>query len=174
MQKIKVVSYKKEWPELFNEEKETIKSFMTNNLVEIYHIGSTSVPNLAAKPVIDILLIVENIAELDNLNPKFEAIGYEALGEFGMPGRRYFRKGGDDRTHQIHAFQYDSIFDIERHLAFRDYLIHHERVAKKYGELKAELALKYPECIDSYGDGKDAFVKETEKKALIWYWKNRK
>lgn len=92
------------------------------------------------------------------------------MGEFGFVGRRYFRKGGDNRTHQIHAFQFDNITEIERHLVFRDYLREHPDICKQYGDLKSELAEKYPNDIEGYGDGKDRFVREIEKEAIKWYW----
>ena len=138
--------------------------------MNIFHIGSTSVPNLKAKPIIDILLVVNDINELDTYSEQFERLGYEVMGEFGIKGRRYFRKGGDNRTHQIHAFQYNNIEEIERHLAFRDYLREHPEVCIQYGELKSQLAKQYPNDIDGYGDGKDDFVKSVEKDAIRWYW----
>lgn len=91
------------------------------------------------------------------------------MGEFGIPGRRYFRKGGHNRTHQIHAFQYNNMEEIERHMAFRDYLREHPEVCIKYGELKSQLAEQYPNDIDGYGDGKDDFVKSVEKEAIKWH-----
>lgn len=103
---------------------------------------------------------------MDACSRQFEALGYEVMGEFGIPGRRYFRKGGDERTHQIHIFQQDNRADIDRHLAVRDYLRCHPADAKAYGELKARLAAEHPHDIEAYCDGKDAFVQELEQKAL--------
>ncbi|MFD3262223.1 GrpB family protein [Paenibacillus lentus] len=80
---------------------------LQDDLVNSFHIGSTSVPGLKAKPITDILLVVKDIGGLDTFSAQFENLGYEVMGEFGIKGRRYFRKGGDDRTHQIHAFQYE-------------------------------------------------------------------
>ncbi|WP_353989939.1 GrpB family protein [Pediococcus argentinicus] len=173
MQKIEVVSYQEEWPKLYLKEKNNIKLFLKNDLIKMEHIGSTSVPGLAAKPIIDILLIVKDIDGLDDFSSDFNKLGYEVMGEFGIAGRRYFRKGGDFRTHQIHAFQHDDIYNIERHLSFRDFLRAHNDISKKYGDLKKHIALKLNIDIESYNDEKDSFVKEYEKKALIWYWKHR-
>ncbi|WP_309241966.1 GrpB family protein [Brevibacillus daliensis] len=64
------------------------------------------------------MLVVNGIGELDAYSAQFEKLGYEVMGEFGIKGRRDFRKGEDDRTHQIHAFQYENIQEIERHLSF--------------------------------------------------------
>lgn len=108
--------------------------------------------------------------KLDSFSNQFQNIGYEIMVEFGIPERRYFRKGGDHRTHQIHAFQYNNIEEIERHLAFRDYHREHPAICEQYGELKSKLAGQYPNDIDGYCDGKDEFVKCVEKEAIKCYW----
>ena len=167
--KVYVTDYCPNWPARYQAEAEQIKQILADNLLAIYHIGSTSVPGLAAKPIIDILVSVKDISGVDGCNVKFQQIGYECMGEFGIAGRRYFRKGGDNRTHQIHIFDVTNQKDIERHLAFRDYLRAHKEEAAAYGKLKTALALQYPEDIESYCDGKDAFVKELEAKARRWY-----
>lgn len=154
-------------------EEQLLKEMLKHDLVNCFHIGSTSVPGLKAKPIIDILLVVHNIAGLDHYSAQFETLGYEVMGEFGIIGRRYFRKGGDDRTHQIHAFQYDNVYEIERHLSFRNYLCQHPNIVQQYGDLKSELAIKFPNDIERYGDGKDEFVKQIEKQALLEHWTNR-
>ncbi|AJS61455.1 GrpB family protein [Paenibacillus sp. IHBB 10380] len=165
-----VVEYDPNWNNEYLKEEHAIKEILQDELVNCFHVGSTSVPNLKAKPIIDILLVVNDINELDTYSVQFEDLGYEVMGEFGIKGRRYFRKGGDNRTHQIHAFQYDNIQEIERHLSFRDYLRQSPEICKEYGELKSKLADQYPTDIDGYGDGKDDFVKKIEKEALKWHW----
>lgn len=167
------VEYDTRWPTMFLQEAEQIKRILGDNLLQVFHIGSTSVPGLNAKPIIDIMPVVHHIDQVDRCTPAFEAIGYEVMGEFGMPGRRYMRKGGDNRTHQIHAFQYDNSSDILRHLAFRDYLRCHPGVCADYGKLKSELAKQHPSDIEAYGDGKETFVKQAEQDALQWYWRNQ-
>lgn len=170
---ITVVDHNPDWAEAYLQEEREIKEMLGGECMNSFHIGSTSVPGLKAKPIIDILLVVSEIDALDRYSTQFEKLGYEVMGEFGISGRRYFRKGGDNRTHQIHAFQYDHIQQIERHLAFRDYLRQHPEIARDYGELKSELVNKYPNDIERYGDGKDDFVKHVEKQALLWHWANR-
>ncbi|MFD0713178.1 GrpB family protein [Paenibacillus sp. GCM10027626] len=167
---ITVVEHNPYWKEEYLKEESEIKEILKGELVNSFHIGSTSVPGLQAKPIIDILLVVNDINALDHYTIQFEKLGYEVMGEFGISGRRYFRKGGDNRTHQIHAFQYDNVQEIERHLSFRDFLCHHPEISQEYGELKRELAKKYPNDIEGYGDGKNDFVKKVEKQALIWHW----
>lgn len=142
---------------------------MGGNLLAVHHIGSTSIPGMPAKPIIDLLAVVADIGEVDRHLTQVEALGYEAKGEFGIPGRRFFRR--DDaagvRTHHIHAFESGSPH-IERHLAFRDYLRSHSEPAMRYGELKRRLAAAHPNDIEAYMDGKDGFIKEVEARALAW------
>ncbi|MCR2822264.1 GrpB family protein [Lederbergia panacisoli] len=163
-----VTNYDENWPELFKKEASHIQEILKNEIVEIHHIGSTAVPNLKAKPIIDIMPTVKNIEVIDRYNEKMKGIGYEPLGEFGIKGRRYFRKGGENRTHQIHIFQFDNKFEIERHLAVRDYLKSHNQEAAAYGELKEQLAIQFPKDIEGYSLGKEEFVEGLEQRALAW------
>ena len=121
-QHVTVVAYDPSWIVEYEKEAKRISGILGENVVEIYHIGSTSVPGLAAKPIIDIMPVVKSLERVDAVSEEFESIGYEYLGEFGMTGRRYLRKGGDERTHQVHIFQREDQKNIRRHLAFRDYL----------------------------------------------------
>lgn len=162
---IEVVPYNPNWIKKYNAEKMELLNALGENISEIHHIGSTSVEGLAAKPIIDIILVVNTIEDLDTLSGVFEKLGYEVMGEFGIKGRRYYRKGGNDRTHQIHAFQ-SGDSNVARHLAFRDYLIAHQDVMKEYANLKLRLASTCNNDIEAYCDGKDSFIKYHEAKAL--------
>lgn len=104
-QHIIVTEYNPRWPELFLREAERIREILGDNCMDVYHIGSTSVQGLWAKPIIDIMPVVRDLEAADRAAGKFEQAGYEYLGEFGIVGRRYLRKGGDERTHQVHIFQ---------------------------------------------------------------------
>lgn len=170
-QHIVVVDYDPLWPLLFRKEADAISRILGDNLVLIHHIGSTSVPFLAAKPIIDIMPVVKDLSGVDAVSGEFVKLGYEYLGEFGIKGRRYLRKGGQERTHQIHIFQMEDDTNILRHLAFRDYLRSHRDVAMEYVALKKDLAARFPYDIDRYCDGKDAFVKKIENLALAEYSK---
>lgn len=167
-QHVIVVPYSQKWKAMYEKEAEMIAEVLGDNCIAVHHIGSTSVPGLAAKPIIDIMPVVTDINKVAECASAFEKIGYEYLGEFGISGRRYLRKGGDERTHQVHIFEKSNDKDIGRHLAVRDYLCTHEEAAREYGELKKVLAEKFPYDIESYCDGKDGFVKELERKALEW------
>ncbi len=168
-QHITVLNYDPEWPLKYERERKAIAEILDGNGISIYHIGSTSVPGLAAKPIIDMMAVVRSLEKVDDARGKFSELGYEYLGEFGIAGRRYFRKGGDERTHQIHIFQADDWNNIGRHLAFRDYMRTHEKERAEYAEIKTALAQRFPYDIDGYCDGKDAFVREMEKRALLEY-----
>ncbi|WP_321166916.1 GrpB family protein [Oceanobacillus kimchii] len=122
---------------------------------------------LKAKPIIDIMPVVRDINVVHEYNQEMQEIGYEPKGENGLPGRRYFQKGGDNRSHHVHIYQIGS-YEIKRHLVFRDYLREHPVEMKSYGELKERWATQYPYDIDSYINGKEHLVKEIEIKALNW------
>jgi GrpB-like predicted nucleotidyltransferase (UPF0157 family) len=149
-----VVPYNKEWPRMYQEEINRVFPVLQNEIVAMYHIGSTSIPGMWAKPIIDILLEVRAISKIDDYNEAMINLGYEPRGELGIPGRRYFSREEpeDVRTHHIHAFETGNI-GIERHLAFRDYMIAHQKDAEKYADLKKQLAQQYPRDIDSYIEG---------------------
>ncbi|EGO8274891.1 GrpB family protein [Enterococcus faecalis] len=165
-----VTEYQPAWVEQFEEEAQVLKQILKENCLKVEHIGSTSVSNLAAKPIIDFLVIVEEIEKVDLLQGEFERIGYEYMGEFGLSGRRYLRKDPIKRTHHVHIYQFDNTQEILRHLAFRNYLRENPAIAKTYGTLKKQLAQAHPDSIDKYMDGKDAFIKKIEKEALKKYW----
>lgn len=134
-QHITVTDYNPAWPDLFEEEAKQIRKILGNNCRALYHIGSTAVSGLAAKPIIDMMPVVQNISEVDKLKERFERIGYEYMGEFGISGRRFLRKGGDERTHHIHIFEENNTAEIYRHLAFRNYLRRHKDICNAYSAL---------------------------------------
>ncbi|KUP05850.1 hypothetical protein Q73_10125 [Bacillus coahuilensis m2-6] len=167
--KIKVAPYQTSWKSLFEDEKGRIQEALGNETLAIYHIGSTSVPGLLAKPVIDIMPVVDDISRVDLYEKQMNELGYEALGEFGIKGRRYFRKGWNVRTHHVHVFESRNTHDINRHLAVREYLRNHKQAARQYGELKEALVQRYQGDQEAYINGKDLFVKDLERKAMEWY-----
>lgn len=158
------------WSEAFTVETERIRPAFGALLIALHHIGSTAVPGLRAKPVIDLLAVVSNVHALDAQAARFQALGYEVMGEFGLPGRRYFRR--DDphgvRTHQVHAYAQQSSSEIERHLNFRDYIREHPETARAYANLKQRLAADCHGDVRCYSDGKAAFIREIEQRAALW------
>ncbi|KAA1039283.1 GrpB family protein [Macrococcus equipercicus] len=168
MRRVIVEPYDSIWQHLYIEEARKLRDVFKDQLVAIHHIGSTAVPGLAAKPVIDIMPVVKDLASVDDLTDCLTALGYTVHGENGIPGRRYFQKGGDNRTHHVHVYQKGDA-NIVRHLAFRDYLRTFRGEMERYQALKFELAQRYPFDIASYIEGKNIFVLVMEQKALSWY-----
>ena len=143
-QHVVVVPYQPAWAEVFRRESEAVKAALGENCLRVYHIGSTAVEGLDAKPIVDLMPVVQRLGAVDARAEALRALGYEYLGEFGIPGRRYLRKGGDERTHQMHIFQAGDTENIVRHLAVRDYLRAHEEARMAYAALKRALAARYP------------------------------
>ena len=165
--RIFMVPHDPEWRQEFEREAAQITAAAGGgSVVTVHHIGSTAIPHIYAKPVIDMLLVVKDHTDLDAKQAAMEALGYKALGEFGIAGRRYFRRDNadGDRTHQVHAFEAGSP-QIARHLAFRDYLIAHPDIAQQYSDLKRELAAQHPSDIEAYMDGKHEFIQEIDRRA---------
>lgn len=161
---IEVVNYKDEWRRMFESEAALIKQALGENCLVVHHIGSTAVPGLVAKPVIDILPVVKNIQQVDRAEAAMKKLGYEFKGEYGIPFRRYFQKGGDYRTHHVHVFE-EGDSEIERHIKFRDWMRSHSDDREAYGALKMELASKYSNDRMAYCIGKDAFIADIDNKA---------
>lgn len=165
---ITVEVYNPDWPRQFEEEAEGWRNILGDSFRAIHHVGSTAVPGLMAKPIIDILLEVEDLALLDTKSKEIEDLDYEIKGEYGIPGRRYFRKGKLKRTHHVHAFEIGDP-NISRHLAFRDYLIAHPGIAQEYGILKRQIAEWVGDDRRAYSAAKNDFVQEQEVRALDWW-----
>ncbi len=167
--RVGIVSYNPNWKEIYKEESKKIKNVLSDIIVDIHHIGSTAIPGIKAKPVIDILVEVKDIEAVDRYNNKMEELGYEVMGEYGIPKRRFFRKGGNNRTHHIHIFQVGNE-EIERHINFKEYLISHPDKAREYSKLKEKLTNKYTYDVENYTNGKSDFIKEIDRKAKL-RWK---
>lgn len=154
---VELVAPNYEWPRLFNKASIEISGILGQNCIDIHHIGSTSIPNIYAKPIIDMLAVVEDIKVVDSLNSKFEALGYICMGEYGISGRRYYCKTKHKRTHNIHLFEQGAL-EILRYLSFRNYMRENEDYARAYSVLKCCLAEVFPEDIDNYSKGKSSFI----------------
>ena len=167
MRKNVVVPHENHWSEKFQMEAKRLKSAMPET-VKIHHIGSTSVPGLAAKPIIDMIMEVENIERVDGWNERFIELGYIVKGENGISRRRYFIHGTEEkRSYHLHVFEKGNP-EIVRHLAFRDYMMAHCEEAEAYATLKRELAEKYTYDGTLYTEGKNEFVRNVDEKAKEW------
>jgi GrpB-like predicted nucleotidyltransferase (UPF0157 family) len=174
MRKIEVLPHDPNWHRAFQDESAQITVAFGDNLIAIDHIGSTAIPKIYAKPIIDLLVSVTDITKVDECNGSMQALGYEVMGEYGIADRRYFRKDNElgIRTHHVHVFAVGSAH-IDRHLTFRDYMRVHPDEAQRYSDLKQTLAKQYPDDIEGYMDGKDEFIKAIDQKATVWQMYNR-
>lgn len=141
-------------------------------IIKVHHIGSTAIPGLQAKPIIDLLSEVASLDEADKILNRVEAIGYQSHGEYGIPERRYctFTDANGARVAQLHIFETGSPH-ILRHLAFRDYLCANKNIAREYETEKQRARDLYPNNSHHYSDEKSAWIKNIEMKALAWYSK---
>lgn len=162
-----VVDYDPRWPKAYESEIAEIRNVLGDVIVRAHHIGSTAVPGLPAKPLIDILLEVHDLALLDARDGAMRTIGYEPRGECGIPGRRYYRKGGDARTHHVHAFGAGDPH-VAEHLAFRDYLCAHPGIAEDYARIKRAAATRHRNDPEGYAAYKRKFVADAVRAACLW------
>ena len=168
MRKTKILPWTEDWGKLYKQEEKVLKKIFKVELIDIFHIGSTSISTIGyAKPIIDILIVVKDIEKVDLYNGEMQVLGYEPKGENGIVGRRYFPKGKENRTHHLHIFQVGNDH-IKTHLDFKEYLLQNPAEAKKYGELKIKLAKHFPNEHHKYQDGKQQFVNELADKAKKW------
>lgn len=156
---IEVVPYDSKWAECFVDQAFSIRKALGTNCVTIHHIGSTAVPGLAAKPIIDMIPVVLDITGVDKVTHHMEKLGFEAKGEHGMLFRRYFQKDG----FSVHVFE-DVNPVIKRHLLFRDWMRTHSDDKYAYAKLKKDLALQYSNDVLSYNLAKNSFISTIDKK----------
>ena len=155
---IEMVEYHPDWPLVFERESTAILHACQPWVTEIHHVGSTAVPGLAAKPVLDMMPVAAGPAEGLEAVPRMTELGYRYRGENGISGRFYFDKVIDGHTvahvHMLPAGHPDA----RKHLIFRDYLRTHPDAAQEYERLKRGLALKYRDDRRTYTDSKADFI----------------
>ncbi|WP_299150101.1 GrpB family protein [uncultured Tateyamaria sp.] len=142
-----------------------------SGLVAVHHIGSTAVPGLPAKPIIDLLPVFADADAADAARPALEALGYEWMGTYGLPGRRYVRLfDADTGARRVHAHAYvQGHADIRRHLAFRDALRANAALRAAYTSVKASCAARHPDGGAAYGACKSDWIAKAEAKAMETY-----
>lgn len=163
---IEVISYDSSWPQIFEKEASHLKDALGDNCLQVHHIGSTSVPDLIAKPVIDIISVVKS---REGVIPKLEKAGYISRGELNLPGRLYFKKSVPMEIH-LHVYE-EGHGEIDLNLSFRNYLRAHPEAVSEYIALKRDLISKLEshektgKHFTGYTLGKNAFIKNILKKA---------
>jgi GrpB-like predicted nucleotidyltransferase (UPF0157 family) len=177
---IYLANYDPGWPAMFEEERARLQAAIGAWAADIQHVGSTSIPGIAAKPIIDIAVHLNLLVDaLKCITPLVEHLQYECLGEFGIPDRIYFRKrpatplrregAGHhraDRTHQIHMYPLGHE-QFAKQITFRDYLRAHPDAAREYEALKRELAGRHAGDVEAYADAKSDFVQSILRSAAL-------
>lgn len=163
---IKIADYDPNWPAQFESEKKRLLGQIGRWSMGIEHIGSTAVPGLAAKPIIDIMPGVRSVADAEACIEGMRRLGYHYVPEFedALPDRRYFFKGHPEQKLHVHIVEAGGEF-WRRHVAFRDYLRSHREDADEYAELKRKLAAQYPRDSLAYTEAKSEFILGIEEKA---------
>jgi GrpB-like predicted nucleotidyltransferase (UPF0157 family) len=159
-----LADYNPEWPVLYQRESELIEAALGDNMIEIQHVGSTSVPGLRAKPIIDILVAVESFEPVEKYCRLLEPLGYHFQTHENDAERLFFWKGLP-RTHHLHMVEF-ATWEHQRHILFRDYLRNHPDIARLYEEIKRELAVAFKTNRPAYTKGKTAFIKSIMARAL--------
>jgi len=161
MDPVEVVEYDPAWPAQFDEIAARVRAaFLGAPLVSVEHVGSTSVEGLAAKPVIDLNVIVPTRADLPVAIARLATLGYVHEGDKGVPGREAFLWPPGTARHHLYACAEDNA-EHKRHIAFRDYLRTRPDEARQYETLKRDLAARFRDNRLAYNDGKTDFVEAT-------------
>ena len=161
---VRIKPYSADWPRLFEAERARLQAVIGRYVLDIQHIGSTSVPGLAAKPILDIGVAVANFEEAAVCIEPLVALGYEYLGERGIPRHHFFARG-DPRTHYLHMNEITSD-DWQQTLAFRDYLRRHPEATQEYADLKQALAVRFAGDREAYTLAKTEFIEQILKRAF--------
>lgn len=165
---IELIQHDPAWIERAQLEGRRIVAAAPEAFVEVHHIGSTAIPGIKAKPVLDLLAESTSLVALDGAQPAIEELGYQWWGKLGLPGRRYCIRDDPEtgrRLVQLHCFEKGSA-DATRHIAFRDYLIARPDLALAYEAEKIRCRNAHPSDSHTYTDCKDAWIRRIETEAL--------
>lgn len=160
-----------EWAQAAANEAARLAAVLGENLITVHHVGSTSIPGICAKPILDLLPVVQDLSSLEGSRHSLEGLGYKWWGEFGIQGRRYCSL--DDpatgrRKIQLHCFQKGDT-EIERHVAFRDYLKARGDLAREYEALKFHCRELHPLDSHAYTDCKAEWIARIVPEAIRFY-----
>jgi GrpB-like predicted nucleotidyltransferase (UPF0157 family) len=163
--RIYIADYDAKWPALYKEVSGPLAEAFGDYMVAIQHIGSTSVSGLAAKPIIDIAVDLRDYPLPQEVIEAVETLGYTHMGEYGITGRHYFKRYGEDGM-MVHVHAYSPGNDeLTKHIVFRDYMRAHPEAAHEYETLKRDLAARYADQREVYTESKSDFVQEILRKA---------
>lgn len=169
---VEVKPYDESWPCDFEKENKILKEILKNYKVQIEHVGSTSIPGLSAKPIIDIAIGVKDEKTLFEIESVMKNAGYDVLNEYEKKGEILARKGSQEcRTHYIHMQLIDSEYWNE-FMYFKKYLLEHPEEIKKYEEIKKDLSQKFANERKKYTEGKNKYISTILEKAYNLYKKS--
>ncbi len=169
---VKMIPYCPKWKNLSKDEKRVLHEPLGHLAVDIQHIGSTAIPGLAAKPIIDLTVGVAQIADAEKCILPLEEMGFSYGGEVFIRDHFFTKGKEEDITHHLHMVEFNGDH-WRNYLCFRDYLRGNQQAMVEYGNLKAELATKFPDCRETYTESKAAFIKGIIQKAKAWERQNR-
>jgi GrpB-like predicted nucleotidyltransferase (UPF0157 family) len=159
-----IVEYDPHWPELFEELRAPVVAALGELVVIVEHVGSTAVPSLAAKPIIDMDVVVPSVADIPEAIRRLASLGYVHRGDLGIAGREAFTSPAGKPRHHLYVCALDSE-ELHRHRRFRDYLLTHPEEAGAYGALKRAAARRFAEDRAAYNEAKTRFVEAVLQRA---------
>lgn len=162
----KLEPYSTKWPEIFRTEKQALEAIFKTAATSIEHIGSTTIPNICSKPIIDVLITVNNMNDIEEYIPKLEQLGYIDGEDFGIPECRFLCKGTS--THcKIHILIYQKNNPkVEYYRNFKNYMLNHPAEAKHYEQLKLQLAEQFSHNRAAYTQGKQTYIQSILKRTI--------
>lgn len=168
---VELEDYNDNWNREYETEEELLKNVLGKRLKEIHHVGSTSIKTLRAKPIIDILIVIDNFDKINEIEELLKPYDYENRGMQGVADRYFFAKGPDvARSHYLHIVK-DHSDTYYNQVYFKKYLLEHPEYIKKYCNLKEELASLYASDRPKYTQGKNEFIKNVIELAINEYGK---
>ena len=169
---VELVPFDDNWAQEYEQEEKLLKEVLKDYILEIHHVGSTSIKGLCAKPVIDILVVIKSLKDIPKIEDILKNYDYENRGPQGVEDRMFFAKGPEDaRTHYLHFTEKGSKTYYDQ-IIFKKYLIEHPEYIQKYADLKKELAKLYKDERPKYTKGKNDFITEVIKKGWEEYDKS--
>lgn len=169
MKKVELTAYDPSWIKQFESERIIFFELLKEELINIFHIGSTSIPNMWAKPIVDLLIEVKDITMIDHYQKQCEDLGYTYCGEYGIPNRRYLEKEIDGLPqYHIHIYQYGDP-EIKKHLDFKRYVMEHTDAFTAYRDIKIEGANSFKDNREKYQAHKSNVIQEIDEKAAALY-----
>ena len=166
IENVEVISYDPTWPAEFEAIAAPIRNKLGPLALSVEHVGSTSVPELAAKPVIDLDVVISSRLMLPEVIGKLAELGYIHEGNLGIKGREAFMWPAGSKRHHLYVCSVNTP-NLHYHLLFRDYLRRHPDKAREYGELKERLAERFPNDMDGYSAGKQDLINRLMQEAEL-------